>query len=293
MTRTEGDRTVVEVGGEIDVYTAPAAARAARRAGGRRQVPPRGRPGAASTSSTRPASACSSAALKRVRAHDGSLRLVLHPGAHPQDLPDHRARPRSSRSTRRSPRRSPPPSELPAPAPSRREVTRGHGRARASPPCPAHVRTARLVAVAVARRAGVDEDVLDEVRLAVGEACSRAVAPAPPALPGPTRCWSTLVRRRRRLPRSRSIDRGAGRGSASASRPRRRSTDAGRRRALDDEAAARRRRPGRASPGWSTTSRSSRGRDAGVVGPDGLARRRLRSPGVLTAGVRPACRGPR
>ena len=40
---------------------------------------------------------------------------------------------------------------------------------------PEHVRTARLVAAAVARRAGVDESVLDEVRLAVGEACSRAV----------------------------------------------------------------------------------------------------------------------
>ncbi|MGH3727189.1 MAG: ATP-binding protein [Micromonosporaceae bacterium] len=43
-------------------------------------------------------------------------------------------------------------------------------------PAPAHVRTARLVAVAVARRAGVPESLLDEVRLAVGEACSRAVA---------------------------------------------------------------------------------------------------------------------
>jgi serine/threonine-protein kinase RsbW len=41
---------------------------------------------------------------------------------------------------------------------------------------PAHVRTARLVATAVARRSGVDEALLDEVRLAVGEACSRAVA---------------------------------------------------------------------------------------------------------------------
>lgn len=40
---------------------------------------------------------------------------------------------------------------------------------------PAHVRTARLVAVAMARKAGLDEEVLDEVRLAVGEACSRAV----------------------------------------------------------------------------------------------------------------------
>ncbi|HUB41853.1 MAG TPA: ATP-binding protein [Streptosporangiaceae bacterium] len=40
---------------------------------------------------------------------------------------------------------------------------------------PVHVRTARLVATAVARRSGVDESLLDEVRLAVGEACSRAV----------------------------------------------------------------------------------------------------------------------
>jgi hypothetical protein len=43
-------------------------------------------------------------------------------------------------------------------------------------PAPAHVRTARLVGVAVARRAGVADADLDEVRLAVGEACSRAVA---------------------------------------------------------------------------------------------------------------------
>jgi serine/threonine-protein kinase RsbW len=42
-------------------------------------------------------------------------------------------------------------------------------------PLPAHVRTARLVAMAVARRSGVPESLLDEVRLAVGEACSRAV----------------------------------------------------------------------------------------------------------------------
>jgi serine/threonine-protein kinase RsbW len=42
-------------------------------------------------------------------------------------------------------------------------------------PLPAHVRTARLVATAVARRSGVDEALLDEVRVAVGEACSRAV----------------------------------------------------------------------------------------------------------------------
>jgi Histidine kinase-like ATPase domain len=43
-------------------------------------------------------------------------------------------------------------------------------------PAPAHVRTARLVGVAVARKVGVSSDLYDEIRLAVGEACSRAVA---------------------------------------------------------------------------------------------------------------------
>jgi anti-sigma regulatory factor (Ser/Thr protein kinase) len=42
-------------------------------------------------------------------------------------------------------------------------------------PAAEHVRTARLVAVAVARRAGLDEARLDEIRLAVGEVCARAV----------------------------------------------------------------------------------------------------------------------
>jgi anti-sigma regulatory factor (Ser/Thr protein kinase) len=49
---------------------------------------------------------------------------------------------------------------------------------------PEHVRTARLVAVAVARRAGLDEVRLDEIRLAVGEVCARAVR----------RCLGTGVR---------------------------------------------------------------------------------------------------
>jgi len=40
---------------------------------------------------------------------------------------------------------------------------------------PAHVRTARLLAAVLARRAGVDETIIDEVKLAVGEACARAV----------------------------------------------------------------------------------------------------------------------
>jgi anti-sigma regulatory factor (Ser/Thr protein kinase) len=43
------------------------------------------------------------------------------------------------------------------------------------PPSPSHVRTARLVAVAVARRALLDDVRVDELRLAVGEACARAV----------------------------------------------------------------------------------------------------------------------
>jgi len=40
---------------------------------------------------------------------------------------------------------------------------------------PSHVRTARLVAVTVARRAGFDEEQVEGVRQAVGEACARAV----------------------------------------------------------------------------------------------------------------------
>jgi anti-sigma regulatory factor (Ser/Thr protein kinase) len=40
---------------------------------------------------------------------------------------------------------------------------------------PAHVRTARLVAAALGRRLGLDAVTIDEVKLAVGEACSRAV----------------------------------------------------------------------------------------------------------------------
>ena len=43
-------------------------------------------------------------------------------------------------------------------------------------PLPVHVRTARLIGVAAARRAGLDDERVDELRLALGEACSRAVA---------------------------------------------------------------------------------------------------------------------
>ena len=41
---------------------------------------------------------------------------------------------------------------------------------------PVNVRTARLVAAALGRRIGLDAVVIDEVKLAVGEACSRAVS---------------------------------------------------------------------------------------------------------------------
>jgi serine/threonine-protein kinase RsbW len=41
---------------------------------------------------------------------------------------------------------------------------------------PVNVRTARLVAAALGRRMGLDAVVIDEVKLAVGEACSRAVS---------------------------------------------------------------------------------------------------------------------
>ena len=42
---------------------------------------------------------------------------------------------------------------------------------------PALVRTVRLVAAAVARRTAADEDFVEEVRLAVGEACALLVGP--------------------------------------------------------------------------------------------------------------------
>ncbi len=43
------------------------------------------------------------------------------------------------------------------------------------PALPEHVRTARLVALAAARRAGLEDRYVDELRLALGEACARAV----------------------------------------------------------------------------------------------------------------------
>lgn len=45
---------------------------------------------------------------------------------------------------------------------------------------PVHVRTARLVAVTVARRAGWSEDLVESVRQGVGEACALALRAATP-----------------------------------------------------------------------------------------------------------------
>jgi serine/threonine-protein kinase RsbW len=42
-------------------------------------------------------------------------------------------------------------------------------------PLPAEVRTARLLGVALGRRGGLPDELIDELRLAIGEACSRAV----------------------------------------------------------------------------------------------------------------------
>lgn len=53
------------------------------------------------------------------------------------------------------------------------------------PPVPEQARTARLVAGAAARRAGVDPETLDDVRLAVSEAVSRAVLRAGADHPDP------------------------------------------------------------------------------------------------------------
>ncbi len=43
------------------------------------------------------------------------------------------------------------------------------------PPLPEQVRTARLVTTAAARRCGVSEERIDEIRLAVGEVIARSV----------------------------------------------------------------------------------------------------------------------
>jgi len=64
---------------------------------------------------------------------------------------------------------------------------------------PALVRTVRLVAAAVARRTTGDEDFVEEIRLAVGEACALLVGPGvvPTAVTGPVEVTMRLEDRLR------------------------------------------------------------------------------------------------
>ena len=165
-TRTVAEHTVLEVGGEVDVYTAP---RLRERlvelvdGGARQVVVDLGRVDFLDSTGL----GVLVGALKRLRAAGGSFALVCDKEpllkifritALDQVFP---LLPHGRRGGRRRPDR-------------RRRVM---ATVRLSfSPAPVHVRTARLVGVAVARRAGVAEDLLDEVRLAIGEACTRAVA---------------------------------------------------------------------------------------------------------------------
>lgn len=47
-----------------------------------------------------------------------------------------------------------------------------------APPDPAYVSAARLFAATLARQVGVAEEALDDVKVAIGEACARALATA-------------------------------------------------------------------------------------------------------------------
>jgi anti-sigma regulatory factor (Ser/Thr protein kinase) len=69
---------------------------------------------------------------------------------------------------------------------------------------PALVRTVRLVAAAVARRSTGDEDFVEEVRLAVGEACALLVGPGSTqnGTPGPVEVKMQLDKRLRVIVRA-------------------------------------------------------------------------------------------
>ena len=88
-TRQEDGRTIIEVGGEIDVYTAPKLRDKITELVGNgdynlvidmEKVDFLDSTGLGVLVG----------GLKKVRAHDGSMRADLHPGAPAQDLPDHR-----------------------------------------------------------------------------------------------------------------------------------------------------------------------------------------------------------
>ena len=149
-TRTEGDRTVVEVGGEIDVYTAPKLREQLVELVNERQLPPGRRHGGRRLPRLHRPRRAGRRAQAGARPR-GLAAPGLHPGAHPEDLPDHR--PDQGVPDPRLGRRSGP---SPTDAVSGRTARHGHRRtavqraARARPHRP-------LVAAAVARRAGVDE----------------------------------------------------------------------------------------------------------------------------------------
>ena len=196
-SRQEGTRTVIAVGGEIDVYTAPSLRERLNElvASGHYDL----------IVDMEKVEFLDSTGLgvlvgglKRVRSHDGTLQPGLLAGEDSQGLPDHRSDQglpdlrHAAGGVGRHQRRARRDGELSAPAELRgvQRVTvalRFHA-------APEHVRTARLVAVAVARRAGMDEARLDEIRLAVGEVCARAVrrssSPARPAT-----SWSSSTTR--------------------------------------------------------------------------------------------------
>ncbi len=60
---------------------------------------------------------------------------------------------------------------------------------------PALVRTVRLIAAAVARRTGQDEEFVEEIRLAVGEACALMLADDHPDAQDPVTVTMTLGER--------------------------------------------------------------------------------------------------
>ena len=185
VTRREGVRTVISVTGEIDVYTAPTLRERLNElvADGEYNLVV-DMAGVDFLDST--GLGVLVGGLKRARSHDGTLQLVcdqekilkvfritgltkvfpihaslseaLHaePGAGPAPI--------GQRRTRRF-----------GVAGAETGAASGLGVELCFPPTPGHVRTSRLVAVAVARRAHFDEDRLEELRLAVGEACARAV----------------------------------------------------------------------------------------------------------------------
>ncbi len=166
-TRHEDGRTIIEVGGEIDVYTAPRLRDKITElvSGGNYNL----------VIDMEKVDFLDSTGLgvlvgglKKVRAHDGSMRLICNQERllkifRITGLGEGFRHPRvAGRRTRRALRFFMPTGA--APTATGVTVSIAHD--------PALVRTVRLVAAAVARRTGRDEEFVEEVRLAVGEACA-------------------------------------------------------------------------------------------------------------------------